>query len=93
MVVSGDKILIPIGGLYYFCQCWKCHTLTLSPQELVKWTLPFSNWDISSDANCNVSQNTEARKANKLEPDELARDEPSRLDLHYLQKYLFCLLD
>ena len=53
---------------------------TFTP-EFLKWTLPSLNLDTFIVAN--------NRMANSVDPDEMAHYEPSHLDLHCLQRYLY----
>ena len=48
-----------------------------------------SNLDTSNAANRDIHQKINNRMANNVEPDEMAHYEPSYLDLHCLQRYLF----
>ena len=56
---------------------------------ILKWTLPSLNLDTPIAANRGFSQIINKSVANSVDPDEMARFEPSHLDLHCLQKHLY----
>ena len=58
--------------------------------ECLKWTLPSFNLDMSNDGNRDFRIKSEKGMANNVAPDEKARSEPSHLDLHCLDRYMFC---
>ena len=77
------------------CQVSEIHktiiALGINPfSELLKWTLPSLNLDMSTVSNRCFNVNIKNRMANSVDPDETAHDEPSHLDLHCLHRYLFC---
>ena len=53
--------------------------------EFLKWTLPSLNLDTSIVANSKINNWI----TNDVDPDEMAHYEPSHLDLHCLQRYLY----
>ena len=79
-------------SLYFlFCVCFNPFT-----PEFLKWTLPSLNVCISNIGVSDLSQKkkkkkkkkNETRMSNSVEPDEMAHDEPSHLDLDCLQRYM-----
>ena len=54
----------------------------------LKWAHPSLNLDVPIVANRSLVK-INNRMANSVDPDETARNEPSHLDLHCLQKYLY----
>ena len=57
--------------------------------EFLRWTPPFLNLDLSIDANRGFSLNKKKEKANSVDPDETACDEPFHLKPHCLLWYWF----
>ena len=55
---------------------------------LLIWTLPFLNFDLSTDAE-GFQSKIKNKTANSVDPDEMAHSEMSHLDLHYVDKYWF----
>ena len=54
--------------------------------EFLKWTLPSLIFVVPIISDGSESKN-ENRMANRVDPDEMAHNKPSHLDLHCLQKY------
>ena len=62
--------------------------------EFLKWTLPSLNLDSSIVANRNKSKTFSNRIANSVDPDEMAHNEPSHLDLQFAKvSVLVCKAD
>ena len=56
--------------------------------KFLQWTLPFLNLDMSTEAN-RCHSKIKNRMAISVDSDEIARYEPSHLDLHCLHRFLF----
>ena len=55
----------------------------------MEWTLPSSKLVKSIVANRGFNKKINIRMANSANPDEMARYEPSHLDLYCLQRYMY----
>ena len=78
------------GHVWFITQIGLLKTFFYNPltSEFLKWTLPSLNLDTYIVANRGFSQKS-ITIANSEDPDETGSYEPSYLDLHFLQRYLY----
>ena len=57
--------------------------------EFLEWTPPFLNLDLTTNANTEFQSKIKNRMADSVDPDEIACNELSHLDLHCLHLHRF----
>ena len=67
-------------------QYYRCNLFNSFIPFFLKWALPSLSLDMSTDADRGFSLKANHRRTNSVGPDETARFEPSRLDLHCLHE-------